>query len=122
MYRIFFVGVVLERGRTPVDFVEGESELVSGITTELGGLSFRFLFLLEYGSIGVFSCICVAMLVGSVSPIFIGVIRVIVIFVLNWLRLSLPRSRYDLVIEWGWKYCLIVCFILLIDVFCLLGL
>lgn len=56
--RVVFVlllfGVVIEVNRTPVDFVEGESELVSGLVTEMGGLGFSCLILGEYGMMSLY--------------------------------------------------------------------
>lgn len=97
-----FVGVVMERRRSPVDFVEGESELVSGLATEFGGLSFRFLFILEYGSIGVYCFLVGLILFGGVGMGFVSLAFILLlIVVLNWLRMRLPRARYDNLMEMG---------------------
>nr|WFF64452.1 NADH dehydrogenase subunit 1 [Pseudoacanthocephalus sp.] len=113
------LGMVVESGRTPTDFVEGESELVSGLTTEMGGLVFSFLFMLEYGVMGAFACIWTYLVVGlSVTlSLKVSFIMVGVMCLFNWLRMTLPRSRYDLVMEWGWKVLLVVVFGLLLLMF-----
>nr|YP_010258321.1 NADH dehydrogenase subunit 1 [Pomphorhynchus bulbocolli]AFJ54193.1 NADH dehydrogenase subunit 1 [Pomphorhynchus bulbocolli] len=103
--------VVMESSRTPTDFVEGESELVSGLATEMAGFSFTILFLIEYGLMSFYS-VLVVLLFGGVGSMSLVVVMeaLVVMVVLNWLRLSLPRSRYDLVMEWGWKFLLGVVF------------
>ena len=99
---VLLVGVVIESNRTPVDFVEGESELVSGLATEMAGLSFRFLFLMEYGVIGFYSLFVILLLLGFGGRGYWGLLLVLFIFcVMNWLRMSLPRRRYDLNMLWG---------------------
>nr|WKY96618.1 NADH dehydrogenase subunit 1 [Longicollum sp. (in: thorny-headed worms)] len=109
------VSVVMESSRTPVDFVEGESELVSGLATEFGGLSFTFLFLIEYGVMS-FYALVVALVWSGMGGISVGVVMssLALMVLLNWLRLSLPRSRYDLVMEWGWKVAMGLVFFVLV--------
>nr|AFJ14744.1 NADH dehydrogenase subunit 1 [Pomphorhynchus tereticollis] len=118
---LIIVSVVMESSRTPTDFVEGESELVSGLASEMGGLSFTFLFLIEYGLMGFYACFVVVLMSGaSLSVVEFIVASLAIMVVLNWLRLSLPRSRYDLVMEWGWKVVLSVVFYLMVVVFSVL--
>lgn len=84
--------VVMEVNRTPVDFLEGESELVAGGVTELGGLVFAFLFIAEYGFMGFYSVLLRVLLAGAVVPLLVFLL----VFVFRWLRLTLPRFRYDM--------------------------
>jgi NADH:ubiquinone oxidoreductase subunit H len=51
MVMIFFISSLAETNRTPFDFAEGESELVSGFNVEYGGVGFAFIFMAEYASI-----------------------------------------------------------------------
>nr|YP_009121988.1 NADH dehydrogenase subunit 1 [Southwellina hispida]AIO11164.1 NADH dehydrogenase subunit 1 [Southwellina hispida] len=106
------VSVVMESNRTPVDFVEGESELVSGLATEVGGLSFSLLFLMEYGLMSFYSFVLALIFWGSGSQIlWVMVFMLLFMSVLCFLRLSLPRSRYDLNMTWGWKVSLVSVFL-----------
>ncbi|KAL7667816.1 hypothetical protein ACOME3_010355 [Neoechinorhynchus agilis] len=98
-FPLLLIGVIIEVNRTPVDFMEGESELVSGGVTELGGLVFAFMFLGEYGFIRVYSILISYLLLGS----FRFVLIFLVVYVFSWLRLSLPRFRYDLLMLLRWK-------------------
>nr|AFJ14648.1 NADH dehydrogenase subunit 1 [Pomphorhynchus laevis]AFJ14660.1 NADH dehydrogenase subunit 1 [Pomphorhynchus laevis]AFJ14684.1 NADH dehydrogenase subunit 1 [Pomphorhynchus laevis]AFJ54181.1 NADH dehydrogenase subunit 1 [Pomphorhynchus laevis]QJU04394.1 NADH dehydrogenase subunit 1 [Pomphorhynchus laevis] len=117
---LIVVSVVMESSRTPTDFVEGESELVSGLASEAGGLSFTALFLIEYGLMGFYACFVVVLMSGFVvGTMCMVVMPLAIMVVLNWLRLSLPRSRYDLVMEWGWKVMLAAVFYLMVIVFSL---
>nr|QDM37030.1 NADH dehydrogenase subunit 1 [Centrorhynchus milvus] len=108
---ILVASVVMESNRTPVDYVEGESELVSGLATEMGGLSFSLLFLMEYGVMSfyiVVLCVVVwGVLVGGLGGL---IVLMVLLGGLCVLRLSLPRSRYDLSMCWGWKVGLVIVF------------
>nr|YP_009241150.1 NADH dehydrogenase subunit 1 [Plagiorhynchus transversus]AMK97083.1 NADH dehydrogenase subunit 1 [Plagiorhynchus transversus] len=119
---LLIVAVVMENNRTPVDFVEGESELVSGLMTELGGLSFSLVFLMEYGVMSFYSMLMGLVLLGS-EWYMMGwvVVALMMVGVLCVLRLSLPRSRYDLNMIWGWKVSLISGFLLFILIFGLMA-
>ena len=93
-----------ETNRTPFDFAEGESELVSGFNIEYGRGGFALLFLAEYGSI-----IFISFVIGLV---FFGVLSNFVFSVLLgsffcywfiWVRGTLPRFRYDKLMYMAWK-------------------
>nr|QJI81292.1 NADH dehydrogenase subunit 1 [Centrorhynchus clitorideus] len=110
--------VVMESNRTPVDYVEGESELVSGLATEMGGLSFSLLFLMEYGVMSIYVVVVSVMLWGVMMGWVSGMVTLVLLLVgLCVLRLSLPRSRYDLSMGWGWKVGLVVVFFYLVVAF-----
>lgn len=114
MLALVVVGVVMERNRTPVDYVEGESELVAGLATEMGGLRFRLLFLMEYGVMRFYAMLlCYAVVgVGCTRGVLVGAGALGIVSGFAVLRLTLPRRRYDLSMEWGWKVGLIVVFLL----------
>nr|QKK36831.1 NADH dehydrogenase subunit 1 [Sphaerirostris lanceoides] len=111
-FAVLVVSVVMESNRTPVDYVEGESELVSGLVTEMGGLSFSLLFLMEYGIMSLYAVVLSFLLWGvGVYYVWQVVTILVVVFGMCVLRLVLPRSRYDLSMGWGWKLGLIVVFL-----------
>lgn len=89
-----------EGQRAPFDFGEGESELVSGVTTEYGGVGFLIHSLYEYISF-LFICHITAFFFffQGVIVFSIGVIFILYIYLL--IRNSLPRYRYDWLLELG---------------------
>lgn len=104
---IWFISLVAETKRSPLDFSEGESELVSGFKTEYGSLEFACLFLGEYGQILFVSCLFVLIYFWFCLDyliVFIGVF-----FSLSFVvfRSSFPRFRYDLLMSFSWFYCLL---------------
>lgn len=112
---VVIIRVIIECNRSPIDFVEGESEIVSGLTTEIGGGRFRFLFLIEYGIMSFYSIFIIFLALGSYWYMEILIILgMLVIGVINWLRITLPRRRYDIRLIWGWKFILVVRFRLII--------
>lgn len=89
-----------ERNRLPYDFLEGESELVSGFNTEYWGGYFSFLFIYEYGIILFFRILTSYFLFrGFFSFLFFFLI----IFFFLWIRRTVPRFRYDFLINLAWK-------------------
>nr|YP_010046005.1 NADH dehydrogenase subunit 1 [Dermanyssus gallinae]QPG86051.1 NADH dehydrogenase subunit 1 [Dermanyssus gallinae] len=99
---LFFLvwGVVLlaELNRIPFDFVEGESELVSGYNVEYGGILFAILFMAEYGNI-IFMSFLTSIIFKGGSMYF----TMVLIFLVLLLRGGLPRFRYDLMMIMIWK-------------------
>merc|ERR1712042_370088 len=91
---ILFVIGLAQTNRSPFDFAEGESELVSGYNVEYSGPGFVVLFLSEYLSILWISCFFTNLCVPGSSLIsMVGF--VLPAFVFIWARGSLPRLRYD---------------------------
>jgi NADH-ubiquinone oxidoreductase chain 1 len=90
---------VAEVGRPPFDLKEAESELVSGHKTEYSGVAFAFFFLAEY-SMKLFKGVFITVLLfGFINPVPF-------IFLLYWLRASLPRIRIDHILSKGWNHLL----------------
>ena len=116
---IFMIATTAELNRPPFDLVEAEQELVSGFNTEYGGISFALFFLAEFMNLITMSGIMVTLFLGGPQPIggldipiIPGAIEGTVWFVLKllvflyvyiWLRATLPRLRYDQLMDLGWK-------------------
>nr|AXS65620.1 NADH dehydrogenase subunit 1 [Cucujoidea sp. 43 KM-2017] len=101
---MWLVSSLAETNRTPFDFAEGESELVSGFNVEYGSGGFAMIFLAEYASILFMSFICGMMFLGG-DMYFIGFyVKVVLIsFFWIWVRGTLPRFRYDKLMYLAWK-------------------
>jgi len=99
---ILYLAVLAETNRSPFDFAEGESELVSGYNVEYSGPGFVVLFLAEYLSI-----LFISFLTGSMacdSSFFCSAIFCLFLaFTFIWVRGTLPRFRYDQLIALSWK-------------------
>jgi NADH-ubiquinone oxidoreductase chain 1 len=94
--------MLAERNRTPFDFSEGESELVSGFNVEYGGGGFALLFMAEYAGILMISLFFCGIFVGGVQD-FMAFWVIIVIFLFVWVRGLLPRLRYDMLMYLAWR-------------------
>ena len=124
-FLIFLVSGIAENNRAPFDLPEAESELVAGFHTEYSGFRWSLFFLAEYAAMLVVSAVTVSVYLGGwyfpfvysltaaqghhnlyviVSLLFF-VIKVIgVLYLYFWLRWTLPRFRYDQLMDIGWKW------------------
>ncbi|MDP3843684.1 MAG: NADH-quinone oxidoreductase subunit NuoH [Oxalobacteraceae bacterium] len=106
---IFLVCGIAETNRLPFDLPEAENELASGYNTEYGGIRFAFFYLGEYmGVLLIAALVTVLFLGGWNGPWLPGVVwfavkTLALIFLFYWLRTSLPRLRYDQLMDCGWK-------------------
>jgi len=116
-FAIFCLAATAELNRPPFDLVEAEQELVGGFHTEYSSLRFALFFLAEFMSTVVMSAIIVTLFLGGpAGPApdggFLGAVvpigwflakMAIFLFTYVWLRATLPRFRYDQLMDLGWK-------------------
>nr|QTA71679.1 NADH dehydrogenase subunit 1 [Physunio superbus] len=91
------ISFLAETNRTPFDFAEGESELVSGFNVEYSGIKFAMLYMAEYLNILFMSLMSSTMLMNSTCWVWIF----IMFFFLS--RGTMPRHRYDLMMTLAWE-------------------
>jgi NADH:ubiquinone oxidoreductase subunit H len=94
-----FISFLAETNRTPFDLLEAESELVAGFLVEYSSIIFVAYYLAEYCMILFWSFLFNILFTPSLSPI-------IYIFIFIWVRASLPRLRFDQLMDLGWSYIL----------------
>nr|QGX06845.1 NADH dehydrogenase subunit 1 [Minois dryas] len=100
----FMSSLMAEVNRTPFDFAEGESELVSGFNVEYSSGGFALIFLAEYSSILFMSLLFVIIYMGGYDLNLIFYLKMIMIsFLFVWVRGTLPRYRYDKLMYLCWK-------------------
>jgi NADH-quinone oxidoreductase subunit H len=134
---IFFIGLVAfvfyliaglaETNRTPFDHVEADSELTGGFTTEYSGMQFALFFLAEYANSVAVGLLASALFLGGyhtglgdwfdnlIWPLLPGVLitkAAVIFLVFVWVRGTLPRFRYDQLMQFAWKRMLPVSIVL----------
>nr|YP_010329953.1 NADH dehydrogenase subunit 1 [Pseudoips prasinana]UNP54701.1 NADH dehydrogenase subunit 1 [Pseudoips prasinana] len=96
--------MLAETNRTPFDFAEGESELVSGFNVEYSSGGFALIFLAEYSSILFMSFLFVMIYMGGYNLTLLFYFKLLFIaFLFIWVRGTLPRYRYDKLMYLAWK-------------------
>jgi NADH-quinone oxidoreductase subunit H len=115
---IFFIGSLAEANRIPFDLPEAESELVSGYCTEYSGFRYAVFFLSEWANLFVMGSITTVIFLGGGNlPGFVSDITLlslavfffkvaIIVFIIIWIRWTLPRFRIDQLMKLSWKYLL----------------
>jgi NADH-quinone oxidoreductase subunit H len=106
---VFFVAGVAETNRAPFDLPEAETELVAGYHTEYSGMRYGLFAMAEYVNMITLSGLAVTLFFGGWSgpvlpgPLWFVIKLALVVFVFMWLRATLPRLRYDQLMQVGWK-------------------
>jgi NADH-quinone oxidoreductase subunit H len=112
---IYLTAGVAETNRAPFDFPEAEQELVAGYHTEYSSMSFAMFFLAEYVNMVTVSAVATSLYLGGwlgpILPSWLGwmwfLLKVfLILFFYVWMRWTLPRYRYDQLMEFGWKWLL----------------
>ena len=104
MAMIWLISCVAETNRTPFDFAEGESELVSGFNIEYGSVGFAIIFMAEYARIFFISMIfSFIFLSDNTKSIIPYVFSCLLVSIWIWARATFPRYRYDKLIDLAWK-------------------
>ncbi len=124
-FLIFLVSGIAENNRAPFDLPEAESELVAGFHTEYSGFRWSLFFMAEYAAMAVVSAVAVTVYLGGwyfpfvyrlteakgyhnlyviVSLLVFITKLAIVLYLYFWLRWTLPRFRYDQLMDIGWKW------------------
>lgn len=105
LFLCWVTSILAETNRTPFDFAEGESELVSGFNIEYGRGGFALLFLAEYGRIIFIRYLRVILFIGGgfINVVLFNFLGCFICFWFIWIRGTLPRYRYDKLIYLAWK-------------------
>jgi NADH-quinone oxidoreductase subunit H len=121
---IYLMAAYAETNRSPFDLPEAESELTAGYHTEYSSMKFAMFFMAEYGNMITVGCVATLLFLGgwtspfgnliplpqnilvlALLPIFWFVLKVFsFLFLYVWVRGTLPRFRYDQLMNFGWCY------------------
>jgi NADH-quinone oxidoreductase subunit H len=110
---LFSIAITAEMTRPPFDLVEAEEELSGGYNLEYSSIDFAWFYLAEYAALVTNSAIIVTLWFGgpdgpkiagnSIGPVWFAIKVLIVLYVYVWVRATLPRLRYDQLMDLGWK-------------------
>jgi NADH-quinone oxidoreductase subunit H len=108
---LYVISGIAETNRAPFDLPEAETELVAGYHTEYSGMKFALFFMAEYINMITVSAIATTMFLGGYhgpfnvldGPWWFLLKVLLLLFLYVWLRATLPRLRYDRLMNFGWK-------------------
>jgi NADH-quinone oxidoreductase subunit H len=106
---LYLVCAIAETNRAPFDLPEADNELVAGYYTEYSSMKFAMFFLGEYGNMINVSALATTLFLGGwqgpfLPPVLWFLIKVCAfLFFYIWVRATLPRFRYDQLMNFGWK-------------------
>lgn len=116
-FAIYLISAIAETNRVPFDLPEAETELVAGFHTEYSAMKFAMFFLAEYANMFTVSVLATVLFLGGwngpfiatlpwLGPIYFFAKVFFFLFLYIWLRATLPRFRYDQLMNFGWKFLL----------------
>jgi NADH-quinone oxidoreductase subunit H len=118
---VFLIAMTAELNRPPFDLVEAEQELVGGFHTEYSSIRFALFFLAEFMNVISMSALIVTLFLGGPQPLYLGGVDILAflgplggtawlllkvfffLYAYVWFRGTLPRLRYDQLMNLGWK-------------------
>ncbi len=114
---LFIIAGLAETNQTPFDMSEAESELITGFANEYSGMRFAFMFLAEFTNMFIISALGVTLFFGgwlvpwfdqapwaiTIAPVVFMIKVYVGIFVMMWIRGTLPRIRIDQMLAFAWK-------------------
>jgi len=123
-FLLFLVAGIAENNRAPFDLPEAESELVAGFHTEYSGMRWSLFFMAEYAAMVVVASVATTVYLGGWYVPFVNRLDIngyhnlyvlvcvlafvikasIILYIYFWLRWTLPRFRYDQLMDIGWKW------------------
>jgi NADH-quinone oxidoreductase subunit H len=123
-FLLFLISGIAENNRAPFDLPEAESELVAGFHTEYSGMRWSLFFMAEYAAMVVVSAVAATVYLGGwyfpfvyrleeaghhnlyvIVSLLVFLTKVsIILYIYFWLRWTLPRFRYDQLMDIGWKW------------------
>ena len=123
-FLLFLISGIAENNRAPFDLPEAESELVAGFHTEYSGMRWSLFFMAEYAAMVVVSAVAATVFLGGwyfpfvyrletaghhnlyvIVSLLVFLVKVsVILYIYFWLRWTLPRFRYDQLMDIGWKW------------------
>ena len=123
-FLLFLISGIAENNRAPFDLPEAESELVAGFHTEYSGMRWSLFFMAEYAAMVVVSAVATTVFLGGwyfpfvhrlevagqhnlyvLVSLLVFLVKVsVILYLYFWLRWTLPRFRYDQLMDIGWKW------------------